>query len=85
MYLHPTYAVTPEREPLGILDAWMWARQAKGSDGTRPGIPESQRWIEGYERLAETAATMPDTRMRLLVTFALPTGPRNTQIPKAEP
>lgn len=24
MYLHPTYAVTPEREPLGMLDAWMW-------------------------------------------------------------
>ena len=25
MYLHPTYAVTPEREPLGVLDAWsMW-------------------------------------------------------------
>lgn len=22
MYLHPTYAVTPQREPLGILDAW---------------------------------------------------------------
>ena len=26
MYVHPTYAVTPEREPLGILNAWMWAR-----------------------------------------------------------
>ena len=25
MYLHPTYVVTPEREPLGITDAWMWA------------------------------------------------------------
>jgi len=23
MYLHPTYAVTPAREPLGIIDAWM--------------------------------------------------------------
>jgi hypothetical protein len=22
MYLHPTYAVSPEREPLGVLDAW---------------------------------------------------------------
>lgn len=29
MYLHPTYAVTTEREPLGILDAWMWAREKK--------------------------------------------------------
>ena len=28
MYLHPTYAVSPEREPLGVLDAWMWVRDA---------------------------------------------------------
>lgn len=27
MYLHPTYAITPERGPLGILDCWMWARE----------------------------------------------------------
>ncbi|MCB1932974.1 MAG: transposase, partial [Candidatus Accumulibacter sp.] len=50
MYLHPTYAVTPEREPLGVIDAWMWAREAKAADGSRPGISESTRWIEGYER-----------------------------------
>lgn len=63
MYLHPTYVVTPEREPLGVTDAWIWAREAKQADGTRPGILESQRWIEGYERVAEMAAGMPDTRL----------------------
>ena len=63
MYLHPTYAVTPERAPLGVIDAWMWAREAKAADGSRPGISESTRWIEGYERVAETAATMPQTRL----------------------
>ncbi|WP_291991684.1 IS4 family transposase [Candidatus Accumulibacter sp. ACC003] len=63
MYLHPTYAVTPEREPLGVIDAWMWAREAKAADGSRPGISESTRWIEGYERVAETAAGMPQTRL----------------------
>lgn len=63
MYLHPTYAVTPHREPLGVMDAWMWAREPKGRDGIRPGITESTRWIEGYERIAETAATMPATRL----------------------
>ena len=63
MYLHPTYAVTPQREPLGVIDAWMWAREPKGADGTRPGISESTRWIEGYERVAETAANMPGTRL----------------------
>lgn len=63
MYLHPTYAVTPEREPLGILDAWMWAREFKDADGQRGGAPESLRWKEGYERVAELAATLPDTRL----------------------
>jgi hypothetical protein len=63
MYLHPTYVVTPQREPLGIIDAWMWARQAKGADGQRPGISESLRWIEGYERVTERATSMPDTRL----------------------
>ena len=26
MCLHPSYAVSTDREPLGLLDAWMWAR-----------------------------------------------------------
>ncbi|HXV09098.1 MAG TPA: IS4 family transposase [Burkholderiales bacterium] len=63
MYLHPTYAVSLEREPLGVLDAWMWAREPKGPDGTRGGISESVRWIEGYERIAEQAAALPATRL----------------------
>lgn len=63
IYLHPTYVVTPGREPLGITDAWMWARKPKGADGKRPGLRESLRWTEGYERIAETALTMPETRL----------------------
>jgi hypothetical protein len=63
MYLHPTYAMTVDREPLGVLDAWMWSREFKDADGVRSGIVESTRWIEGYERLAELAPTMPDTRL----------------------
>ena len=62
MYLHPTYAVSPEREPLGVLDAWMWAREPKDSTGQRPGIKESLRWIEGYERVAERAKALPGVR-----------------------
>lgn len=62
MYLHPTYAVTPDREPLGVLDAWMWARQPKAADGHRGGIKESERWIEGYERVAERAQELPQVR-----------------------
>lgn len=63
MYLHPTYVVTPEREPLGVTDAWMWAREPKTGNRKRPGLRESLRWTEGYERIAETAAAMPDTRL----------------------
>jgi hypothetical protein len=63
MYLHPTYAVTPDREPLGLLDAWMWAREPLDENGCRGGIKESTRWIESYERVAEQAATLPDTRL----------------------
>ena len=61
MYLHPTYAVTPDREPLGVIDAWMWAREPKES--VKPSIIESQRWVEGYERVAEKAEQIPDTRL----------------------
>ena len=63
MYLHPTYAVSPQREPLGLLDAWMWAREPRNAQGERGGISESVRWIEGYERLAERAQELPATRL----------------------
>jgi hypothetical protein len=63
MYLHPTYAVSTDREPLGVLDAWMWAREPKDAQGRRPGLGESVRWIESYERLAERAAQLPRTRL----------------------
>lgn len=63
MYLHPTYAVSPQREPLGLLDAWMWAREPRDAQGERAGITESVRWVEGYERLAERALELPGTRL----------------------
>jgi hypothetical protein len=63
MYLHATYMVTPEREPLGATDAWFWAREKRDAEGVRHGQKESTRWIEGYERVAEMAAEMPGTRL----------------------
>lgn len=62
MYLHPTYAVSVDREPLGVMDVWMWARQPKGADGVRGGLKESTRWIEGYERVVERAQALPEVR-----------------------
>ena len=63
MYLHPTYAVTTFREPLGILDVWMWARERRDANGQRGRPKESLRWIEGYVRLAELAPRLPATRL----------------------
>lgn len=63
MYLHPPYAVTPDREPLGMLDAWIWTREMRGKDGDRPGLKESRRWVDDYERIAEQAAALPGTRL----------------------
>jgi hypothetical protein len=63
MYVHPTYAVSSAREPLGVMDAWMWAREPKDENGQRAGIKESVRWVEGYERLAERAGQLPTTRL----------------------
>jgi hypothetical protein len=63
MYVHPTYAVSLAREPLGVLDAWMWAREPKDENGQRDGLRESIRWTEGYQRIAECAQELPDTRL----------------------
>jgi len=62
LYLHPTYVVSTEREPLGVFNAWTWAREFKAGDGTRAGLCESTRWIESYERIAESAELLPQTR-----------------------
>lgn len=62
LYLHPTYVVSAEREPLGVFNAWTWARQFKDADGQRAGVCESTRWIESYERIAESAQQLPTTR-----------------------
>ena len=53
MYVHPIYAVTPQRLPLGIVDAWKWSRPLE--------VSESRRWIEGYARQAELAEKLPET------------------------
>ena len=62
LYLHPTYVVTPQREPLGVMNAWTWAREFKQGDAPRQGVLESVRWIESYERLVEQALELPGTR-----------------------
>jgi hypothetical protein len=55
--------VTLAREPLGVLDAWRWAREPKDANGEWGGFLERARWTEGYERVAELAADLPTTRL----------------------
>lgn len=63
MYLHPTYAVTPERVALGVLNVQMWAREPKGKSQAEGKEKESKRWIKGYEHVAGVAQTMEQTRL----------------------
>ncbi len=67
LYVHPTLAVTPDGVPLGVLDTWMWTRdwETFGEDKRHWPIEakESMRWLEGFERCAELAASLPDTRL----------------------
>lgn len=67
LYVHPTLAVTPERVPLGVLDAWIWTREP-GSLGQAKGRrpleeKESIRWLEGYQRVCELQARTPETQL----------------------
>jgi hypothetical protein len=68
LYLHPTLALTPERVPLGLLDAYSWTR-APGSlseqkDPNRPlEAKESVRWVDGFARVNELAEQLTDTRL----------------------
>ena len=75
MYVHPTLVVTPEGLALGVTDSWMRCTERSrsvgaqtqgrgGIQGKYPTLRQAQgKWIEGYERVAEMAAQVPDTRL----------------------
>jgi hypothetical protein len=68
LYLHPTLALTPERVPLGLLEAYTWVREP-GSLGEQkdPNRPleekESVRWVDGFARVNALAEQLTDTRL----------------------
>jgi hypothetical protein len=67
LHLHPTFLVTPERVPLGVFDAWIWARDPQTFGQSSQGLPiedkESVRWLEGYQRLVEVAPQLPQSQL----------------------
>jgi hypothetical protein len=68
LLLHPTLAVTPDRVPMGCIRTFAWARGPELRDQSqRRKLPieekESFKWIEGYRRVNEVAAKIPQTRL----------------------
>jgi len=72
---HATLAVTPDRIPLGVIDADIWARdweefrenqknkRTKETKKKQKAIEEKEsvRWLEGYRCGCEIASQVPDT------------------------
>lgn len=53
--------------PLGVLDVWFWTRDRATFGEAKRHWPieakESMRWLEGCERCAELAESLPDTHL----------------------
>lgn len=65
-YLHPSLAVTPDRNCLGVIDVQTSVRNTIGEKSkSRRDIPiqekESYRWLKGYEAANAVALEAPDT------------------------
>jgi hypothetical protein len=74
LYVHPVLAVTPERVPLGVVEAKIWSRdpeefaqsaaEKKKQRRLKPiEEKESYRWVEGYEAACRLADACPNTRV----------------------
>jgi hypothetical protein len=68
LYLHPTLTITPERVPLGLLDAYMWARKpgslGQENDPQRPLEEQAPvRWVDGFARVNAIAERLTETRL----------------------
>jgi hypothetical protein len=74
MYVHPLLVMTPQRVPLGVVDAEMWSRDPQELEKTaqerrreRRQKPfaekESYRWLEGYESACRIAVEAPNTKV----------------------
>jgi hypothetical protein len=68
-FQHLQLALTPERLPLGVIDAPTWGRDPEdySTNDQRKKRPieekESYRWLLGYRRACAVAAAVPGTRI----------------------
>ena len=73
LFLHPTIAVTPERQCLGVVNYHHWYREelARKSPSERSYInhskpiteKESYRWLESYKNASSVAQQLPNTKI----------------------
>ncbi len=69
MIMHTTFAVTPERLPLGVLSLRLWSRDAakpKQRETRRTRTiqdKESHKWIESVQAVAALKERLPGTRL----------------------
>lgn len=69
LHVHPYLVMTPERIPLGLLGAKLWARDPddfhKRSQRRYKAIEEkeSYRWLQGYRQACELAEACRDTQV----------------------
>lgn len=70
MYVHSTFLVTPEQVPLGLIDQYLWMREAADfvtKKKQRRKLPieekESWKWIVSLEATARAQKQLPDTHI----------------------
>lgn len=69
MLMHTTFAVTPERVPLGIIHQHIWIRPVEefGKKHKRKELPiqekESQKWLTSLEATSQMQKTLPNTKV----------------------
>jgi Transposase Tn5 dimerisation domain/Transposase DNA-binding len=74
LYVHPLLVMTPQRVPLGVVNAKMWSRDLAEFEKSsierrreRRAKPfeekESYRWLQGYEAACQIAVEAPSTKV----------------------
>ncbi len=69
MLMHTTFAVTPERVPLGIIHQQIWTRPVEeyGKKHKRKQLPieekESQKWLTSLEATSRMQKQLPHTKI----------------------
>ena len=56
LYVHPTLVVTPDGVALGVIDAWMWAREPKEVPQVEPPWESRRLIVVSHAAIADSAS-----------------------------